>query len=509
MKIKLTSLIFFLLFITSFFAFSYLENATANTTVQNSISVESIFAKVDTYFKDTVYGGYYPSKYDTNQTISSYKFLGDYIPAVNALINLYKLTNNNSYLNQVPYYLNLINNFKEQNNTYVMQRNADWTTGGYNYLTSVDMAYLLSMYSNLYKVTNNQTYLNSALGIYNALQTYFYDSVHGGYYTYLDPTTFSVIGGYLKTTTYNAIIAQAYLDLYENTLNTTILMSGFNLLNQTVTQDYDSNYGYFIPYLDQDTNTPLSYYTNFQSSQQLNMAIILLKYENLSVIQNLDGFSNQTFINISQKIYTNTLNYLLYNDSLLMLTYDVSSNSVTDYTIDIGAQLQFYDYLLLRKDLGLSFYYGIIEQNLISNALSLMGRYIGQNSHLFLRSANNQITAPWYDYAIINYFYDLQIHSSSPTLFIPIDNTSGMPVVHNNVGVTILTSSSNSADSSDISTTSVSSNNNDSTTSISSSSITPISSSLGSFSFVILFSSFFFIMVVSRRRNFNKKNNEK
>lgn len=489
-KVNIFSLVLFLVFMTSVFAILPTNQTISKTNTQNSISIEKIFSNVGSYFKDSSQGGLFTTMSDNHVVTDNDKSIGDYIGALNAIIALYKQTNNNTYLSQVPMYVNLINKFKGTNNTYEGLKNYDWTNNSINYLTSIQMAYLISTFSNLYKVTNNQTYLNSALDIYDSLQTYFYDSIHGGYYTYLDPTSFTVVGGYLKTTGYYGIIAQSFLDLYEETLNTSILLSGFNLLNQTVNNDYSSTYNYFIPYLDQGTNSPLSSYTDFTSSQQLNMAIALLKYANLSAIQNLNGFTNQTFINISNSIYSDVINHLLYNNSLLQLAYQVSSNSVSNTAVDIGAQYQFYDFLLLRKNLGLSF--SQLDHNLIGNSTALLGRFIGANSHVFLRSAYNQVTAPWYNYGVIVSFLNVQANSNTPTLTITFDTTQSMPVVGSNM----------------ISGTSTTTTNQ--TTSTSSgpktSSPTHITNSLPSFEMIMLISSFIFIAFTNRFRNsFRKK----
>ena len=262
--------------------------------------------------------------------------------------------------------------------------------------------------------------MENALYLYNFLQTHFYDSIHGGYYLWLDPNTLNYLSGYERYSTYYGTIAQAFLDLYMVTNNQTILTKGYDLLNSTINIAYDYNHKYFIPFLYADTNQPDSSFTSFSAPQQLNMAIILLKYANLSVIPEYNN-QKQEFINISLSIYNNIKLKLLVSQTMVKQIYDVNSNSIVD-TIDCTTQAQFYNYLLELQDYNISFSGN--DQLILNKSSSILSTFIGLKSGLFLRSSDNQVTQPWVNYVIIDSLLNLLSHSYSVLITFPKDSSN-------------------------------------------------------------------------------------
>ena len=150
------------------------------------------------------------------------------------------------------------------------------------------------------------------------------------------------------------------------------------------------------------------------------MAIILLKYANLSVIPEYNN-QKQEFINISLSIYNNIKLKLLVSQTMVKQIYDVNSNSIVD-TIDCTTQAQFYNYLLELQDYNISFSGN--DQLILNKSSSILSTFIGLKSGLFLRSSDNQVTQPWVNYVIIDSLLNLLSHSYSVLITFPKDSSN-------------------------------------------------------------------------------------
>lgn len=390
---------------------NYSEQVTAanSSNNQNIITPETIFNNVDSYFKDSKYGGYYDAIDTNGNIVSNVKYCSDYLYALDVISKIAKNLNDNSLLNYIPKYINFVDKFEGSNGGYIGSVDFDWQKST-NYIDSITMSFVLQTYSNLYAVTGNTTYLAKALDLYNLFQNHFYDSVHGGYHYQLNQNDFLIMSTQRKTGYYGTI-ADSFLDLYQQTNDLPVLISGFSLLNQTINRDFDSTYNYFVPYLTESTNTPDTGST-FWWSDQMNLAESLLRYSAMNELTAQVGSFKDRFISIADKIYSNIVKNLL-NNNLVMINYDVVSK-VKNTAIDAVVQAQFYDFLLLRKLYDPNF--NQFDQNLLEHGSSILSTFLGPRTNLFFRSSENQITSPWVNYAILKTILDLEGNSISAPL---------------------------------------------------------------------------------------------
>lgn len=458
---ELKNLIALLLISITFFS----GITSVNSAHENDpISLETIFQNVDKSFNDTTFGGYF-SIINKNGVVNYDKYLSDYSFGIEAYTRLIQSTGNNSYLSQIKYFLNSIQNLQSSKFGYKLIANRNWT----NISTTINinaMAFLLSAYIHLYNLTLNPVYLNTSLNIYDFIQTYFHDSINGGYYYDLNPADLSIVSSQRKTNTYGNL-ASAFLELYSNTNNKSILLNGFNLLNNTISIAFSYNYNYFIPTLN-GTNNPSSANGLFITTDQINLALALLQYSNCAPLINLVGNFKPQFINISDRIYHSIIQNLIFNNTFVMLNYDVQSK-VTNSYIDASPETKFYDFLLARKLYDPNF--GQSEQLFLNNASSIFSKFLGSGPNIFFRSNSNHISTPWVNYAVLKTLLDLESNNITLQLYPQLD-----------LGTTKFPSNSISTSSSVV---------------ISSSTST---FSLGSFGFVVLMCTFIFIILGSRRK---------
>ncbi len=418
-KFKLILLVLIFL-ISSPSSFTVFQGRMSNEkATQNTKLPEQIFERTSKFFLDKQNQGYFDEINDTGFVTSNSKVLADYITAVNALIDLLRLTGNTTYQNLIPDYLKLIDKFETSNGGYISVKNNDWTTPYNAEISPISLSQLISMYSNLYNLTKDINYLNKALNIYNFNERYSHDFAHGGYYSRIDPTTLKYQYGYRRVTGYYGIIAQSDLDLYRNTNNLTILQNGFQLLNNTINVAYNYPDSYFYEALYDESNQPDHSFTTFKVFEQLDIASALLHY---SFEKELPQFNeNRTvFYNISMSIVNNILDKLINSNNIMMEEYDVNTKVVDNHTYDTR-QAQLYNMLLAMKDYNVSLTEK--ENTLLNDSSMVFTQFVGKNSGLFMRRPDYQVTSPWINFAIINTIVNLENHSYTVTIQIPNNNT--------------------------------------------------------------------------------------
>ena len=399
---------FLIMFISFSSGYRPVTGASVNPKIeQTKLTPDSIFEKTNNFFKDKTYTGFVDEKNDSGIVTNNVKLLTDEISAVRTIVEMVKYTQNSTYLNLVPGFLATIEQFNNSNNGYYSSKNKDWSNVYQPYLSPIDTSYLISMYSQLYNVTGNKDYLTKALANYNFLENYFNDTVNGGFKSKLDPNSLSVISGYDRVTGYYGIIAQAFLDLYSNTNNMTILANGFELLNNTIQVAFDYNNVYFKPALYESSNTPDPSFTMFKGYEQLDIASSLLRYSFIQALPQYDQEKVQ-FLNLSLAIGNKLESKLINNEYMMMEGFDTATN-IVDTNTYASRQAQLYNYILDLKDHNMQL--NTKEQTILDQSSAVLSKFVGQQSGLFVRRPDLQVTSPWINYAIINTMLNLENHS--------------------------------------------------------------------------------------------------
>lgn len=248
------------------------------------------------------------------------KYLETNALGIITLLEYGKIVNNSEYIENATSLFDKINSTLRFDGIYMNSSDAAWSSNNTNIADLKSNAIMMRACVELFEMTGNRSYYDSAIGIYNSFEIDFYDQINKGY------RKAKIVGTGMnnnKNLLYNLRLSEAYfaaLQVYENSS----LTSSFNKTD-------------IVPefIFDQETlklTTNYTYTSNYASSGIPDATVsYTLRYPNGTIFQNKTQNTNE-----------NGTDTFLYN---------ISSNLPLgeDYSITVLANKSFHKYANLTK----------------------------------------------------------------------------------------------------------------------------------------------------------------
>jgi hypothetical protein len=371
----------------------------------SSLDPELLLTKLNASSYDEEYGGYYYAVADDQTILDSSKYVGTDFCLIRAYLDLAEYTSNSSYLNYAIYLASELNYFKLDNGGYVHNMDVSWD----NPSTSIyftNLCQLADAYNQLYIATGYSYFLDNATSLIDFIYDYYYDETDGGFYHIIDSTTllstFST-----RYTAYYGLLLNTLHGLYVSTNNETYLDLGFQLITETVTLHWNSDWGYFYPKLN-NYNTPYYSSTSYVLHEQLVIAKSLLYYAQYERGAYLLPYA-ETLISVG--INNSYYEGLFYHSFLPDGTIDQS-------LILSNVQTSMLSTLYLKDTLGYDLTANQTE--ILGNSYSILETFIGSISGQILRGTTEFTIYSWLVGDTVSYISQLASENIVVTEFSPL-----------------------------------------------------------------------------------------
>ncbi|MFX1254400.1 MAG: glycoside hydrolase family 76 protein [Promethearchaeota archaeon] len=385
------------------------SNKNKSIDFETPLAPERILSLLNISSYDYEYDGYFSEVDDNAVVLNDNKGVWDYPTLIHAYLDLSKYVNDSWYATlfrgeALRMQRDLLERFKLESGGYTLELSRLWAVPTNPLVTFSHMANIISLYARLFKETNNQTFLLKAENLVSFVESHFYDTIHGGFYTNLDGETLApASSAYRRVTGYYGLYTDALLFLYELTDDSTYLERGCEILNETIEAAWNDETGYFHSKL-YNTNEPDLSFPEFMLHEQVVIAQSLLHYSKYCS----QAFYRSLALSLINLTFEHALDQA--NGMFIHSFYPDGSPHKSDFFVSRQTSI----YEILMDMIGLNIPLSEIQIATLNSSFSILEQFLGENSKVFLRSPSMPIIAPWVQALVVRTIMRLNSFDSIP-----------------------------------------------------------------------------------------------